>query len=132
VPGENEKENEWRVATGSAKKADECLAKITFYEAVTMKAIEIIGTQLRLRIYTQPKASRDEIVGLHGDELKVAITAPPVDGKANAHIIKFMAKEFGVAKSKIKIIKGELSRHKVIEIESASKIPGILLPYMTD
>lgn len=96
-----------------------------------MNVIELKGKVLRLRIYTQPKASRDEIVGLHGDELKVAITAPPVDGKANAHIIKFMAKEFGVTKSRIKIIKGELSRHKVIEIDSASKIPEILHPYMT-
>lgn len=97
-----------------------------------INVVELKGKLLHLRIYTQPKASRDEIVGLHGEELKVAITAPPVDGKANAHIIKFMAKEFGVAKSRIKIIKGELSRHKVIEIDSASKIPELLSPYITD
>lgn len=91
-----------------------------------MKVIEHNGEQLRLRIYTQPKASRDEIVGLHGDELKVAITAPPVDGKANSHIIKFLAKEFAVAKSRIKIVKGQLSRHKLIEIESPGKIPKVV------
>jgi uncharacterized protein (TIGR00251 family) len=96
-----------------------------------MNAIEKMGEQLRLRIYTQPKSSRDEIVGLHGDELKVAITAPPVDGKANTHIIKFLAKQFGVAKYQVKIVKGELSRHKVIEIESASKIPKVVFGLMS-
>ncbi|MGL5298306.1 MAG: DUF167 family protein, partial [Plesiomonas sp.] len=61
---------------------------------------------LLLRLYIQPKASRDQIVGLHGDELKVAITAPPVDGQANAHLTKFLAKQFRVAKGNVCIEKG--------------------------
>ena len=51
------------------------------------------GSDLVLRLYIQPKASRDSLLGLHGDELKVAITAPPVDGKANAHLTKYLAKQ---------------------------------------
>lgn len=58
-----------------------------------MSAVEACADGLVLRLYIQPKASRDSIVGLHGDELKVAITAPPVDGQANAHLVKFLAKQ---------------------------------------
>ncbi|KAB7682794.1 MULTISPECIES: DUF167 family protein YggU [Plesiomonas] len=78
---------------------------------------------LLLRLYIQPKASRDQIVGLHGDELKVAITAPPVDGQANAHLTKFLAKQFRVAKGNVCIEKGELGRHKYVRIEHPQQIP---------
>lgn len=83
---------------------------------------------LILRIYAQPKSSRDKIVGLHGDSLKIAITAPPVDGKANAHLTKFLSKQFKVAKGSIIIEKGELGRHKQIRVCAPSQIP----PEVTD
>ena len=54
-----------------------------------MTAVRRDGEDLLLDLFIQPKASRDQIMGPHGDELKVAITAPPVDGQANAHLIKF-------------------------------------------
>lgn len=79
-----------------------------------------------LRLYLQPKASRDQIVGVHGDELKVAITAPPVDGKANAHLIKYLSKLFKVAKGKIDVEKGELNRHKQVRIQSPDVIPDAI------
>ncbi|MEG2041471.1 MAG: DUF167 family protein YggU, partial [Hafnia sp.] len=79
-------------------------------------AIKFENDALVLRLYIQPKASRDQIVGLHGEELKVAITAPPVDGQANAHLQKFIAKQFRVAKSQVMIEKGELGRHKQVRI----------------
>ncbi|NGZ16910.1 YggU family protein [Vibrio aestuarianus] len=82
------------------------------------------GDDLILKLYIQPKASRDSIVGLHGEELKVAITAPPVDGKANAHLTKFLAKQFKVAKSLIEIEKGELGRHKQVRVHSPQMIPA--------
>ncbi|WP_076407883.1 DUF167 family protein YggU [Shewanella sp. UCD-KL12] len=78
---------------------------------------------LLLRLYIQPKASRDQIVGIHGNELKVAITAPPVDGKANAHLVKYLSKAFKVPKGDIKILKGELGRHKQIQVLSPRVIP---------
>ncbi|NMH64698.1 DUF167 family protein YggU [Shewanella salipaludis] len=78
---------------------------------------------LLLNLYIQPKASRDQIVGLHGEELKVAITAPPVDGKANAHLSKYLAKAFKVPKSDIQILKGELGRHKQVKIINPKHIP---------
>ncbi|MDQ2190389.1 DUF167 family protein YggU [Vibrio anguillarum] len=81
------------------------------------------GEDLILKLYIQPKASRDSIVGLHDEELKIAITAPPVDGKANAHLTKFLAKQFKVAKGLIEIEKGELGRHKQVRIHSPQVIP---------
>lgn len=88
-----------------------------------MSAVVSSQDGLVLRLYIQPKASRDVIIGLHGDEVKVAITAPPVDGQANAHLVKFLAKQFRVAKSQVLIEKGELGRHKQIKIVHPQQIP---------
>ena len=81
-----------------------------------MAAVERSGDGLRLRIFLQPKAAKDQIVGLHDDELKISITAPPVDGQANAHLLKFLSKLFKVPKSSIVLEKGELNRHKQVLI----------------
>ena len=85
-----------------------------------------VNEDIRLRLYIQPKASRDDWAGVHGDELKIAITAPPVDGKANAHLQKFLAKSFKVAKSAVIIEKGELGRHKTVLIEAPKQLPDIV------
>ena len=79
---------------------------------------------LLLNLYIQPKASRDQIVGLHGDELKVAITAPPIDGKANAHLSKYLAKAFKVPNSDVHILKGELGRHELVRISAPKNVPA--------
>lgn len=79
---------------------------------------------LILSLYVQPKASRDQIIGRHGNEIKVAITAPPIDGKANSHLIKFIAKAFKVTKANIEILRGQQGRHKQIKIVSPKLIPA--------
>lgn len=89
-----------------------------------MSPVARLQDGLAIRLYIQPKASRDQIIGLHGDELKVAITAPPVDGQANAHLVKFLAKQFRVAKGQVQIEKGELGRHKQIKIVNPQQIPA--------
>ncbi|PKH22698.1 YggU family protein [Enterobacterales bacterium CwR94] len=89
-----------------------------------MSCVSQSADGLVLRLYIQPKASQDKIIGLHGDELKVAITAPPVDGKANAHLIKYLAKQFRVAKGQVIIEKGELGRHKQVRIVSPQQVPS--------
>ncbi|ENV1395344.1 hypothetical protein GJ26_13190 [Vibrio cholerae] len=89
-----------------------------------MAAVWREGDDLLLRLYIQPKASRDSIVGLHGEELKVAITAPPIDGKANTHLSKYLAKLCKVAKGSVVIEKGELGRHKQVRILQPSQIPA--------
>lgn len=63
-----------------------------------MSAVETCADGLVLRLYIQPKASRDSIVGVHGDELKVAITARPLMA-GQCPLVKFLAKQFRVAKS---------------------------------
>ncbi|CCN38375.1 conserved hypothetical protein [Vibrio nigripulchritudo SO65] len=88
------------------------------------KAVEIENDEVLLRLYIQPKASRDKIVGKHGDELKIAITAPPVDGKANSYLIKYLAKQFKVPKGQVTIEKGELGRHKQVRIISPQNLPN--------
>lgn len=94
-----------------------------------MQAVEILENPqgIRLRIFLQPKASRDQIVGLHDNELKIAITAPPVDGAANAHLLKYLSKLFKVPKSSIALEKGELQRHKQIWIPEPKQIPAEIL-----
>ena len=88
-----------------------------------MAAIEQHPEGLRLHLMLQPKASKDSIVGLHGEALKIAITAPPVDGQANAHLLKFLSKQFKVPKSAIVLEKGELNRYKQIWIPAPKVIP---------
>lgn len=83
---------------------------------------------LLLRIYVQPRASRDEIVGSHGNCLKVRITAPPVDGKANEHLLKFLTKVFGVARNQITITTGKQGRYKRLRIQHPSRLPDIIPP----
>jgi hypothetical protein len=62
-----------------------------------------------------PNAKREKIVS-EGDGYKVHIPAPAVDGKANAYLIKFLAGHFKVRKSAVRLVRGEASRHKVVEI----------------
>lgn len=83
------------------------------------------GDALLLSIRVQPRASCDEIVGPHGSEsLKVRITAPPVDGKANQHLIKFLAKAFGVPKTRVSLVKGTSGRDKRLRIDSPTRFPA--------
>ena len=97
-----------------------------------MCAVTLQQSDLLLNLYIQPKASRDQIVGLHGNELKVAITAPPIDGKANAHLSKYLAKAFKVPKSNIHIVKGELGRHKQIRVIDPKLIPSVITELMSN
>ena len=73
-----------------------------------------------LRVQVQPRASRDEVMGPHGDGLKIRITAAPVAGAANKHLLKFLAKKLRVARSQISITSGATSRAKSIAIEGIS------------
>lgn len=81
------------------------------------------GEDLTLCLRVQPKASRDEWVGPHGDAYKVRITAPPVDGKANAHLIKFVAKSFGVARSRVTLLAGDSGRSKRLCVHAPNVLP---------
>ena len=75
------------------------------------------------KIFVQPRSAKNMIVGLHGEALKIKLTAPPVDNAANKMCIKFLAKSLGVPKSQIEIISGHTSRTKQVLLRSSqSKI----------
>lgn len=71
-------------------------------------------------VHLQPRASRNEIAGIHGDRLKIRLTAPPVDSKANEALCKFLAEKLGVSKSSVRIVKGEKLRKKDVLVEGIS------------
>jgi uncharacterized protein (TIGR00251 family) len=70
----------------------------------------------RIAVHATPKSGRDEIVGWRGAELQVRVTAPPEGGKANAAVCKVLADALGVAKSSVRVARGETSRHKTVEV----------------
>lgn len=83
------------------------------------------GADLILRIQVQPRASRDEVAGLHGNRLKVRLTAPPVDGRANAALLALLAEFFGVPKNRVILLAGESGRTKRVRIVSPGRIPQV-------
>jgi len=72
--------------------------------------------EIILKVYLQPKSSRNEIVGAHRDGVKIKVTAPPVEGKANEVLIRFLAKELNISPSCIEVLKGHHSREKTLRI----------------
>lgn len=84
------------------------------------------GADLLLDCHLQPKASKDEFAGLHGERLKIRISAPPIDGRANAQLLAFIAKAFGVAKSQVSLDSGDSSRQKRVRIQAPRQLPELL------
>lgn len=85
------------------------------------------GEDLILRLRVQARAAKTELTGTHAGRLKLRITAPPVDGKANEAIIAFFAELCGVAKSHISLIVGTTGREKTLRIQTPRRLPpGVL------
>ena len=72
-------------------------------------------------VKVQPNASRDRVVGEHGDQLKIAVTVAPEKGKANKSVIKVLSRLLGVKSSDIEILSGETSRDKKVLIRNISE-----------
>lgn len=81
------------------------------------------GNALVLNIYVQPNAKKDAFSGEYGGNLKVRITALPVDNKANKHLLKFLAKSFAVPQSHITLLNGLTQRCKRVQILNPSQFP---------
>ena len=90
------------------------------------------SASVSLSVHVQPKASRTRIAGLHGEALKLCITSPPVDGKANAAVIQFFAKLFKIPKAAVTIASGEASRDKRIILAGVSlaRAEAVLQPLL--
>ncbi len=77
--------------------------------------------RITLTLHIQPGAKKTEFAGLHGDALKIRLAAPPVDGKANEALIRFVAETLGLPKSAVNLKSGQTSRRKVLEIIGADR-----------
>lgn len=84
------------------------------------------GPDLILNVQVQPRASRDEFAGLHGDRIKIRLTAPPVDGLANAALIGFLAAAFGVPRQRVVLVGGDTGRRKRLRIAAPARLPADL------
>lgn len=73
-----------------------------------------------IALHVQPRASKTEIIGVYGGELKVRLTSPPVDGAANKLCREFIAKRMGVAKSNVEVVAGDKSRHKRVLVRGVT------------
>jgi len=79
-----------------------------------------VDGSITLTLHIQPGAKKSEIAGLHGDALKIRLNAPPVDGKANAALVEFIAEALGVPRSAVSLKSGQTSRRKVIAVIGSS------------
>jgi uncharacterized protein (TIGR00251 family) len=80
-----------------------------------LKVTEASGG-VRFGVHVQPRASRSEVSGLHGDALKVRLLSPPVDGAANAALIDLIAERLRVSRGSVRIVSGFQSRLKIVEV----------------
>ena len=78
-------------------------------------------TPARLIVWVQPRASRTEVAGMHGDAVKIRLAAPPVDGAANEELIRFLADMLGVPRSAVSVVSGQASRRKTIQVDGIDR-----------
>jgi len=76
--------------------------------------------RLTLTLHIQPGAKKTEFAGLHGEALKIRLAAPPVDGKANEALLRFIAEVLHLPKSAVTLKSGQTSRHKVLEVNGTT------------
>ncbi|WP_263366418.1 DUF167 domain-containing protein [Edaphobacter bradus] len=86
------------------------------------------GCTVSVRVH--PGARRDGVMGLHGGAVKIALNAPPVDGRANDALIAFVAEKLGSPRARVSLVAGAASRSKVLRItgKSAAEVRAALLP----
>ena len=85
-----------------------------------MKYLKKSANGVTLTVYVQPRSSKNAVVGIHADAIKVKLKAPPVDGAANKMCIEFVAKTVGLPKSAVEILSGHTSRAKRLLCRTAS------------
>ena len=81
------------------------------------------GEDLVLAIHLQPGSARDTLAGIHGERLKIKVTAAPVDGRANDHLIRYLAGLFDVPRSRVDLLAGHSSRSKRVRIRRPGRLP---------
>jgi hypothetical protein len=72
-------------------------------------------------VLVQPRSSRSQIAGRHDGRIKICVTAPPVDGEANAEVIELIAEALGVAKRSVEVVAGAASRRKTVRVTGVTQ-----------
>jgi uncharacterized protein (TIGR00251 family) len=85
------------------------------------------GEVITLTLHVQPGAKRSELAGLHGEALKLRLAAPPIEGRANEALLKFIAELFGVPLRQVELRQGGQSRHPVVAVTGSKIEPESLL-----
>lgn len=85
------------------------------------------GDTIVVHVYVQPGAKRTEIVGFFGNALKIRLASPPIDGRANVALVKFIAKLFDVPIRQIEFKRGDKSRYKTIAIRGSAIEPSSII-----
>jgi uncharacterized protein (TIGR00251 family) len=84
------------------------------------------GADLLLDVRVQPRASRTEFAGRLGDRLRVRLNAPPVDGRANAALVEFVAEACGLPRARVTLERGLTGRDKCLRLQGVATIPAAL------
>jgi len=82
---------------------------------------------ITLTLHIQPGAKRSEVAGLHGDALKIRLAAPPIEGRANEALLRFIADSFDVPLRQVELLRGAQSRHKMVRVTGSEVEPENLL-----
>jgi uncharacterized protein (TIGR00251 family) len=76
-----------------------------------------VAAEKRFTVHVQPRASRTEVAGLHDGCVKIRLAAPPVDGEANAELVRFLSEKLDVPKARVHLVSGQTSRRKTLTID---------------
>jgi uncharacterized protein (TIGR00251 family) len=85
------------------------------------------GESIVLVLHIQPGAKRTEVSGLHGEALKIRLAAPPIEGRANEALLRFIADAFAVPLREVELLRGGQSRHKMVKVTGSAVLPESLL-----
>jgi uncharacterized protein (TIGR00251 family) len=86
------------------------------------------GNSVTLTLHVQPGAKRTEVAGLHGEALKIRLNAPPIEGRANEALLRFIADSFDVPLTNVELVRGAQSRQKVVKVTGSPIAAEALLP----
>ncbi len=103
-----------------SRPSPETGAEIPHTPGRALPPIDPTATGVRLLIQVQPRASRTELAGRHGDALKVRLAAPPVDGAANEALVRYVAEVLDVPRASIELLSGHSGRRKLVQVTGVS------------
>lgn len=85
-----------------------------------MSWLRVDGADVVLTLHIQPGAKKTEVAGIHGEALKIRLAAPPVDGKANAALLAFVAERLALPKARVELVSGQTSRAKRVRVSACA------------